>query len=179
MGDGMADQSNWRRRVRMDIAVVTDEVKAKFLEALAEHGRKYHGAKEAGVSYRSVHRAAENDPEFSEAIDEALGHYADKVKARQQHLVFNDEVTTQFGKDGKPVSENKRAYEKSVHKELEATSPADYRPGHNVELTHKNTGVLVVGAETSLEEFAQELHEANEKALPPVDALDELESPKD
>ena len=169
----MADQSNWRQKQRTSQMAATDNVKAVYLCELAEHGRRWHAAEKAGTTQKTILRAMERDTEFADAVEEALGAYADKVKARHQHLVFNDEETVQLGKDGKPTQVNRRAYEKSIHKELEAAIPAEYKPGAEKDVFQGTSGVLVVGKEISLDDFAKREHEANVASKEPTENLDD------
>ena len=57
----------------------TDARKKKFVERLAETGRKCQTAREIGVSYGNVCRHYKKDKEFATAVEEAMDLYRDSI----------------------------------------------------------------------------------------------------
>lgn len=59
----------------------TPQAKLRYLEELALSGRKLHSATVAGISRQCVNEHIQDDPEFAEAVLQALDAYAEFIRS--------------------------------------------------------------------------------------------------
>ncbi|MEE8372946.1 MAG: hypothetical protein V3R87_04490 [Dehalococcoidia bacterium] len=74
-----ADQTNWRKKLQQSRLKFDDEQKYIYLEHLAAHGLKGRAAGVSGVCSYTVNKHIKNDPDFEEAVNEAIETYNDTV----------------------------------------------------------------------------------------------------
>lgn len=74
-----ADFANWRKEIQASKMKLDDKAKGVFLNVLGKTGRRQQAADAAGVTLGTVNRHREDDPEFEEAYQRALGKWADTV----------------------------------------------------------------------------------------------------
>jgi hypothetical protein len=128
-----------------------DEVKTKFLEEFAKHGRHGTAARIAGVSVATVKKYMEKDAAFGEACAEAMECYHDRLIEHHQNLVFNGTVKTTYGRDGSIVSEETIYPQRLIELELKKHDEG-YRDKKDVTVNVKG-GVLVAPATVSMDEW--------------------------
>lgn len=73
------DQTNWRQRLMERRIKFDDDQKRIFLREYAATGLKARSAEKATVSLLTINNHIDNDPDFAEAVDEALQTYRDSV----------------------------------------------------------------------------------------------------
>lgn len=73
------DQTNWRQKLAERRIKFDDDQKHIFLREYAATGLKCRSAEKATVSLLTINNHIDNDPDFAEAVDEALQTYRDSV----------------------------------------------------------------------------------------------------
>lgn len=86
----------------------TDEDKQKFLDHLAKTGVVAEALVAAGIKSRpTIQRWRAEDPQFSEAYDDAMATAADSLEAEARRRAVEGVVTTKFNKNGDAFDEVK------------------------------------------------------------------------
>jgi hypothetical protein len=178
----MAAIQNWRRKYVQGERKINEALKAEFLHVLSENGGfKQRAAAAVGTTSRSILRAAADDPEFAEAIEEIMAERAEHVRAIHMQWVEGGEISEQYDRDGVLTGRNIKPVERLILKELEATDPERYSSKQQVEHKASGGGVLVVpGAGADMIAFAQEcLDDEEGKAMPKPLILEHTKADQD
>lgn len=159
----ITDQTNWRKKLQNSRTKFDDVAKAKYLAELERTGIKGLAARAAGVAQETVQRHAKDvDPDFAEAVAEALDAYNARVELK----------ITEEAVDGVLVTKSRRIkatdgsddWEEEIHREvkfetalrsmiLKKVNPA-YRENSTLNVnTGGGGGVLVVPMVTSMEQW--------------------------
>lgn len=152
----IADQSNWRVKLRAQSIKFDDEQKETYLVAISEHGRRTDAARSANVCPQTVANHLKNDPDFARAFDNAIGEYRDKVRGVAQKLALEGVEEPIIGGQFKDtVVATKLVYATNIlAMEMRRTDP-EYRDKQTEAVTDEAQGVLVAPAEVdSLEAWA-------------------------
>lgn len=130
-----------------------------FLKALAKHGLFNKAAREACVSLKAVSNLRFKDPEFEEAVMEALGEYSDKVIEHHQNLLFEGTQKETFDRNGNLVTSETIYPIRLIELELKKVDEA-YRDKREVNM-NVNGGVLVAPPEVeSIDDWEKRFAEA-------------------
>lgn len=140
-----------RYKLMTDEYKLNDEVKAKFIEEYAKHGRHGTASRIAGVSMKTIKKHMEKDPEFGQSCAEALECYKDSLIAHHQNLVFNGTVKTTYGRDGTIVSEETIYPIRLIELELKKHDEG-YRDKKELSVNVRG-GVLVAPSQVSMTEW--------------------------
>lgn len=176
------DQSNWRTRLQESRVKFDDDQKETFLLEYARCGRKGQAAKVAGVSPQTVNNHIDHDPDFEEAVDQALDAYRAMVggEVRRRGVEGWDEPLYYQGQRAtEPILDENGAQVKddegnplfrlvSVRKfdgsllmaEAKRVDPA-YRDKALLNLDTGGGGVIVAPADMTPEEWIQKYQDKN------------------
>ena len=165
----VADQTNWRVKLKPGRIKFDDPAKAKFLAAFADHGRKKDAADAAGVTLLTVTNHRKNDPDFAIAFDEASASYRDKfVKLAIGKLAFEGTPVNRCNPMTGEIYEEKREHATPlVVLELRRIDPS-YRDKQDLNITG-HTGVLVVPGAMTPAEWVKAQAIKNEARKNPLD----------
>jgi hypothetical protein len=130
---------------------VDDELKARIVAEIADHGRLGTACRKNAVSMGTIKKYIEKDPEFGQAVMEANEAYKDKLIAHHQNLVFNGTVRTSYDRNGNIVSEETIYPVRLIELELKKVDPG-YRDKREVDVNVKG-GVMVAPSEVSMEDW--------------------------
>lgn len=165
---------DWRRRFRKGNLPFTEGAKMMFLASLSAHGLRNRACIVAGISDGTFRRALEKDPEFAEAVADALEQYRDLVAqavfergvrgwqepvyqkgARVMEPITDDNGIVQYGPDGRllMMPASIRKYDSALlQMEAKRVDPA-YRDKH-IDINTGGGGVLVApSGESSVDEW--------------------------
>lgn len=78
-GRARVDLTGWRKQVQTSKLKFDDRQKGIYLNVLKKTGMKNKAAAAAGVHVATVLTHKNDDPEFSDACDDALGYYRDHI----------------------------------------------------------------------------------------------------
>lgn len=147
------DQTNWRKHYDPSATKFDDVQKLLFLNLMKINGRKYQAAQAAGVTWKTVLKHLDNDPEFNEAFISSRGLYADRVKETVEKVAIEGISEPLIGgiKRDKIVAYKKVFATNVLIAEMKRTD-ADYKDRQAIDLNVK-AGVLVVPAGMSIEEW--------------------------
>jgi hypothetical protein len=145
------DQGVTRYKLVTDQFKINDEVKAKFLEELANHGRYGTAARIAGISVGTIKKHLTQDPEFGAAAAEAMECYKDRLIEHHQNLVFNGTQKVTYGRDGAIVSEETIYPIRLIELELKKHDEG-YRDRKDVSV-NVTGGVVVAPATVSMDDW--------------------------
>lgn len=167
--------TDWRQRRSALMTVFDDEAKAVYLDALAEHGRRGDAARAAGVTGKCVRDHIKNDPDFMEAVNDAVDQYRDKVIGHHQDRIFNGDVIKKFDNEGNLVEERTVYPDNLIALELKKVDKS-YREGRG-EAVDPNApgvafGVLVVPAQLTREEAIKKIEHLRATQPPPSTLID-------
>lgn len=140
-----------RYKMMTDQFKINDDTKRIFLENLAEHGRTGTASRISGISHATIKKHIEKDPEFGQAVAEAMECYKDRLIAHHQNLVFNGTLKTTYGKDGAIVSEEQIYPIRLIELELKKHDEG-YRDKKDVTVSVRG-GVLIAPATVSMEDW--------------------------
>jgi hypothetical protein len=144
--DAVAVQDNWRKTLQAGKIKFDDKAKARYLESLAQDGRKMEACKAAGVVPSTVQSHKDNDPDFLEQWDVAEQTYRDRLIGHHQTLIFEGEETIIFDiETGKIKSRTVKFPIRLIELELKKVDPA-YRDKQQIEHGAMGGGVLVAPA---------------------------------
>jgi len=186
--DVQADQTNWRQKLQQSRIKFDDPQKDVYVTELREHGLKGRAAEAAGVSPATVTKHASIDPDFSEALDEALGTYRDRISnhvnlagtvgdlmpifhkgVRVTEPILNEDGTHALNDKGEPryqFAEVRQKNYQMLAMEAKRVEPS-YREKTTIDLNQSGGGVLVAPAGVTPEEAVErntELNAESEKA---------------
>lgn len=160
------NQENFRTKLQAAKVKFDDKQKTVYLNHLAKTGRKAMSAKAAGVCLQTVLDHRENDPEFNEAVENALAMYADKVHQLAERLMEGVDEPIIGGKDKDAIVAFKKVHATNlVAMELRRTNP-EYKERQEIDLKSAG-GVLVAPADKSPEQWIEEQQKLNEARKKP------------
>ncbi|MCK5612917.1 hypothetical protein KAR91_64180 [Candidatus Pacearchaeota archaeon] len=168
----VADQSNWRKKLQQSRLKFDDEQKTVYCEALADHGLKGRAAETAGVCRRLVAQHLENDPDFLDAVNEAVDRYRDKRVEKAMDLAFEGIEVKKYNKDGDLIETRRDHPVRLIELELKRIEPG-YREKQTVDMNFTG-GVMVAPADMTPEEWIAAEQAKNTK--PPI-TIDEKGEP--
>jgi len=162
----VGDQSTWRTRLHASKVKFDERQKDRYLDHLAKTGRKMEACRVAGVCRNTVTKHLEADPDFAEAVEEALAFYADTVHALALKLMNGVKEPIIGGKDKDQVVAYKLNHATNlVAMELRRMFP-DYKDRQEIDL--KGTGgVLVAPADKTPQQWIEEQQAANAQRQEP------------
>ncbi len=167
----VVDQSTWRKKMQTSRIKFDDIQKEVYLSALAEHSRKGDAARAAGVSTMCVKNHVENDPDFAEAVEEALNQYRDKFVAKAiGELAYEGVEIKKFDKEGNLI-ESRRDYPVNLIAMELRRIDAGFRDKQQIDL-NTGGGVMVAEPVMSEEEFAEQEEKHNLTRQPPGTMID-------
>jgi len=167
----IADQTNWRNKLQQSRLKFDDGQKKVYCEALAEHGLKGRAAETAGVCRQLVANHLENDPDFLDAVSEAVDRYRDKRVEKAMELAFDGIEVKKYNKDGDLIETRRDHPIRLIEMELKRVEPG-YREKQTVDMNFTG-GVLVAPAEMTPEDWIA-AEQAN-NAKPPITINDKGE----
>ncbi len=136
---------------------ITDEERADFLSALAQHGNASRAASDAGRARQSFYAIRASDHEFSQRWDAAEIEYLDTLKEHCQAVAVDGyEIVTEFyDSEGELTARRveKRRDPKLALRILERRHP-DYLPKSQTQVEGRS-GVLVVPGKMTVEEWEE------------------------
>jgi hypothetical protein len=169
----VVDDSNWRvkatgkHRIKFD-----DRRKAKYLAELAATGRKWSAEQAAGVARSTVDAHLENDPDFAEALEDALAEYSTpKIIQIEKELCEGFPEYT-YDRDGNLIKE-KRNYETRLREKFLERYEPEYHPKHKVEHSGEIGGIALIPGVAALGDWEQSVQQhdrASAKAQNPDEA---------
>lgn len=145
------EEGNLRRRLGVEQTVFTDELKAAFLEEMAEHGRLQTACAAVGISQTTVRKHREIDEVFAELYAEALDTYRDRLVGHHQDLVFNGTTRRSYDRNGNVVSEEQIYPIRLIELELKKVDPA-YRDKQEIGV-NVTGGVFLAPANHTIEDW--------------------------
>jgi len=162
-----ADQSTWRTRLQAAKIKFDDAAKDRYLTVLAQTGFKSRACMAAGVTRQTVAQHAENDPEFAEAMEEALDKYQARFMEHWDELVYEGvEEPIIGGKDRDEVIAHKRVYPINlIAMEARRVEPG-FKERSEVDIKGGG-GVLVVPANAAPDEWAKIVEGNNANTVQP------------
>jgi hypothetical protein len=166
------DMATWRRKVQKSRVKLDDDAKEIYLAQLREHGLKGKAAEAAGVALSTVRGHLDADPDFNEAVNEAIEGYHDRVVDHHQTLLFEGEIHKRY-KDGELVEEKHVYPIPLIQLELKKVDPT-YREKQSIDLNHAG-GVMVAPPDMSVEEWIEQQRKLNEDRSAPDGADDDSE----
>lgn len=159
----VVDDTNWRvkvvarHRIKFD-----DKAKQRYLDKLAETGRRWAAEDAAGVARVTVDAHKKNDPEFEAACEEAADEYATSGLMKIESEALEGQLETRYDPEtGAVVSEVRRFETRIREMFLKRHDPA-YNDRTHVELSGQ-VGVLVVAPIQSMSDWTR-MSEAHDKA---------------
>ena len=160
IGPKRIDMSNWRVKMRTQQMKFDDDLKQRFLEAVAEHGNMRAAADFVGMTTAGVRRHFDIDPDFTEAFLEAKETYRDKVVGHAQNLMFNGVSEPILGGQFKDqvVGEKVTYPTNLLAMEMKRVEPG-YNERQQIDMTVKG-GVLVVPAAVTMDDWMAKLGKA-------------------
>lgn len=183
--DVRADQTNWRRRLANSRIKFDDDQKELYLAEMRLHGLKGRSAEVTGVSRQCVQDHRENDPDFDEAVGEAIETYRDYIAANVRERatvgdlkpiffkgarviepILDENGVQQEDAEGKPRWRYAEVYERSDRMlELEAKRvDPTYREKTTIDLQGTGGGVLLAPAGVTPEEEVANNEKLNAEA---------------
>ena len=154
-----ADQSSWRRQLQTARLKFDDDAKEVYLAHLSKHGLKKYAAMAAGITIVTVNNHKENDPEFGEAVIEAMEIYHDGFMDHAMTLAREGVEVKRFNKNGDIVEERRDYPIRLIELELKRIEPG-YREKQTIDLNHAG-GVMIAPAELTPEEWIKQQEEKN------------------
>lgn len=162
-----ADQTNWRTKLQAARLKFDDAAKERYLEVLGHTGFKTRAAMAAGISCQTANNHIENDPDFADAVEDALARYHSRFMEHWESLVYEGtEEPIIGGKDKDEVV----AYKKVMPINLIAMEARRVEPGfkERSEVDIKGGGgVLVVPANAAPDEWAKIVEGENANTVQP------------
>jgi hypothetical protein len=145
-------KSDWRHKSRV-VGSMDDEQMGTALTVYASCGRKTDAAKAAGVSSQTLKHYQDSDPDFAEAMEEALDYYRDKLTANIENRALNGTMEPVIGgKNKDEVVAHIQRFETSLTmmhaRRFIPEYSEKYQIEHGGQIDH---GVLVVGRPSNLE----------------------------
>lgn len=162
-----ADQTNWRTKLQAARLKFDDAAKDRYITVLAATGFKSRACMAAGVTRQTVAHHAENDPDFAEAMEEALDRYHARFMEHWDKLVYEG---TEEPIIGGPDRDEVVAYKKVMPINLIAMEARRVEPGfkERSEIDLKGGGgVLVVPANASQDEWQKIVEGRNAETVQP------------
>lgn len=158
------NMANWREKLQQSRIKFDDEQKERYLQVLAETGRKGEAAQSVGVCPTTVKRHIEIDPDFAEAYENALDAYRDKVHDIAQ--------STYDGRLKKPIlggqfKDEIVAHETIIHAnilamELKRVDPS-YKDRQEIDMNVKGGVLVVPDASETKEEYLARIKREQEE----------------
>lgn len=160
------DMTNWRVKLRCPNRVkFDDEKKMIYLENLLQNGKKMLAAQAADIDSTTVTEHYKNDPEFAKLVDEVQELYAQSIvnKIEQEAKDGYDEPV--INKEGDIVG-YRRKWETRLRELLIKRHDPMYKDRQEIDMNHKGgSGVLVVPAGVTMDEFRKESEAQRQKML--------------
>lgn len=193
-----ADQTNWRNKLQLSRLKFDDSKKDIYIAALADRGKKGMAAEAAGVCLHLVRDHMKNDPDFGEAVENAINTYDDKIseevrrrghdgylepvyqKGMQALVSVVDPETGEILYDentGKPrmkLAYIRKYSDRMLELEAKRVNPG-YRDKQTIDLNSAGTGVLVAPADMTPEAWIADQKAKNENAKSPMQRREEAE----
>lgn len=162
-----ADQSTWRHKMQAARLKFDDKAKDRYLTVLAATGFKSRAAMAAGVSRATVDNHLEADPDFAEAVQEALDNYHARFMEHWETLVYEGtEEPIIGGPDRDEVVATKRIYPINlIAMEARRVEPG-FKERSEIDLKGGG-GVLVVPANASPDEWQKIVEGQNATTVQP------------
>lgn len=162
-----ADQSNWRTKLQAARLKFDDEAKERYIAVLATTGFKTRAAMAAGISCQTANNHIENDPDFAEAVDDALSRYHARFMEHWETLVYEGtEEPIIGGPDRDEVVATKRIYPINlIAMEARRVEPG-FKERSEIDLKGGG-GVLVVPANASPDEWQKIVEGQNAETVQP------------
>lgn len=112
----IADQSDWRQKLKASRIKFDDPAKARYLAELERTGRRGLAARAAGVCNETVARHIKDvDPDFAESVTEAERRYADRICNKIEMEAVEGVLVT---KSRIVKADNGEDFEEEVHREV-------------------------------------------------------------
>lgn len=162
-----ADQSTWRTRLQAAKLKFDDAAKDRYLTVLAQTGFKSRACMAAGVTRQTVAQHVENDPDFAEAVEEALDKYHARFMEHWDRLVYEGtEEPIIGGKDKDEVVATKTVFPTNlIAMEARRVEPG-FKERSEVDIKGGG-GVLVVPANASQDEWQKIVEGRNAETVQP------------
>lgn len=162
-----ADQSTWRTKLQAARIKFDDAAKERYLTVLGQTGFKSRACMAAGVTRQTVAQHVENDPDFAEAVEEALDRYQARFMEHWDELVYEGvEEPIIGGKDRDEVIAHKRVYPINlIAMEARRVEPG-FKERSEVDIKGGG-GVLVVPANAAPDEWAKIVEGNNANTVQP------------
>lgn len=141
-----------------------DEARGRFLHHYAFFGRFTHACDAAGVAVQTVERHLDKDEDFKAAFLEAQKRYRDRVHTVAQRVALDGVKRPLLGgKDKDEIVAYETVYATNIlAMELKRVDPSYRENGKEDGRQGRKSGVLVVPATQTVEEWIEE----NERAKP-------------
>lgn len=168
-GRKRADMATWRTKLQASKIKFDDEQKGVYLNVLAKTGRRSEAALAARVSLQTVLTHRDNDPDFEDAFQSALGQYQDVIHTLAFRLMNGVKKPIIGGQHRDRIVAHEVVYATNLlAMELRRTN-AEYKERSEVAVNNRG-GVLMVPADMSIEDFiAKERERTMHKKEPGVD----------
>lgn len=152
----VVDDSSWRVKAQRKHRIKFDDVaKKRYLEALAETGRKWFAEQAAGVARSTVETHLENDPDFADAFEDAIAAYsAPKIVQIEKDAVEGQEVK-RFDPETGEVVQVERRFETRLREKFLERYEREYHPKHQIEHSGEIGGAFVIPGVAALLEWEE------------------------
>lgn len=153
----VADQTNWRQKLRESRIKFDDEQKRAYLWALREWGQKSLAARHAGVCPQTVGNHLKNDEEFAADVAAALAERSARLVSSLEEVGLNG-YKTPVGVDKEGNVVEKKIFMQGLSVKILERHDPEYRPVQKVDLNHSGRvegGMLVVPGAMSAEEWEE------------------------
>jgi hypothetical protein len=148
----VVDDSNWRVKAKGKHRIKFDDVaKKRYLEKLAETGRKWSAEQAAGVARSTVEAHLENDPEFADAFEDAIAAYSTPKIIQIEKEAIEGHLDQHYH-DGQLVRE-RRVYETRLREKFLERYEPEYHPKHKVEHSGEIGGAFVIPGVAALSDW--------------------------
>jgi hypothetical protein len=154
----VVDDSGWRVKAQRKTRIKFDDVaKKRYLDALAETGRKWFAEQAAGVARSTVETHLENDPEFADAFEDAIASYSAPRLVQIEKEAIEGHEDKHYDAEGKLVRE-RRVYETRLREMFLKKHDPGYKEKSEVDVNARGGCVILQGVLTD-EDFERKAAE--------------------
>lgn len=146
------DYSNWRVKTKEASAIKLDDAaKGRYLQTLAQTGKRGLASAAAGVSHTCIQRHMKEDPEFIEACEVAITDYREQRVLLIENQALAGFEETIFSPTGEMAT--RQRYETQLRLAvLKAYAPDIYTEKKEIDVTFKG-GAIVIPLPAAPEEW--------------------------
>jgi hypothetical protein len=170
----VVDDSNWRvkvvarHRIKFD-----DKAKQRYLDKLAETGRRWAAEDAAGVARTTVDAHKKNDPDFAAACDEAAENYATRGLMKIEAEALDGQEIQRFDPETGALVQTERRFETRLREMFLKRHDPGYNEKAHIEVTGK-VGVVFAPPLASMDDWKRmaEAHDQVSAAAQNPDAAD-------